>query len=211
MAVILTLIIVLVAILFVVAPLAFLLFYRSRNVEETCKHRDLSPRWTDRLPLPILAFGLLAACGGTYTLLLAFTTPLFPFFGRYLTGLLGTGALLLLAAVDAVVAILFFRLQIAGWWLAVVAMTFRMVSAAVTFARGNLFQAYSRMGWSQKQLQLMEGNPMFRSSAFLWWSLGFMVLYLGFLLWTRRYFPSASSSGYTGVSAPLVHPSDSGS
>ena len=86
MAVILTFMIVMMAIFLVVVPLVFLLFYRSRNVAETVRHRDPVERWTDRVPLPVLAFSLMAACGAAYYLLVGVTTPLFPFFGRYLTG-----------------------------------------------------------------------------------------------------------------------------
>jgi MFS family permease len=199
MAVVLTFFIVLFAVFFVVLPIAFLLFYRSKNVEETCKHRDPVERWTDRRPLPIIAVALLAAVGSLYCLVMSFTTPLFPFFGRYLTGLPGGVACLLFAVVDAFVAVAFLRLNIMGWWVALGAMTIRIISAAVTYGRADLMQAYARLGWSQDKLEAMSHNPLFRSHAILWMSLAFMILYFGFLLWLKRYFRPAAPPSYTGT------------
>ena len=198
-AVVVTFIIILFAVFFVVLPIAFLLFYRSKNVEETCKHRDPVERWTDRRPLPIIAVALLAAVGSLYYVVMSFTTPLFPFFGKYLTGLPGGIACLIFAVVDAFVAVAFLRLNIMGWWVALAAMTIRIISAAVTYGRDDLMQAYARLGWSPDKLQAMSNNPLFRSHAILWMSLGFMVLYLGFLLWLRRYFRQTAPPTYTGT------------
>ena len=82
-------------------------------------------------------------------------------------------------------------------------MTFRLLSSVFTIGRGNLMEAYSRMGWSHQQLEAMSANPMFRGNAILWWSMTFMVLYLGFLLWLKRYFHAPASPGYTGFSDSL--------
>lgn len=207
MAVILTIMIVIASVFLIILPLVFLLFYRSRNVEQTCKHRDPVERWTDRCPLPVLALALLAAAGAVYYVVLGLTTPLFPFFGRYLTGLPGTAAFLIFAAVDAYVAFAFYRLKVMGWWVAMVFMALRLVSSALTARRGNLLEAYSRMGWSHEQLEAISMNPMFRGNSILWWSLAFMVIYLGFLLWLKRYFRAPAPSGYTGISGPSPIPS----
>jgi hypothetical protein len=34
----------------------------------------------------------------------------------------------------------------------------------------------------------MEANPMYRSGGFLWFGVAFLVIFLGYLLWIRRYF-----------------------
>lgn len=188
LAVILTLIIVVFSIFLVVLPFALLLFYRKKDVEETVKHKDPVERWTDRCPLPVLAASLLFAWACPYYLMMSFTTPLIPFFGRYLTGLPGAIGCLLFAALDAYLAYSLFHLKLPGWWLALAALTVRTVSAVVTYARGDLLQAYSRMGWKDAQLQMMSENPMFRSHLILWWSVGFLVAFLGYMLWIKRYF-----------------------
>lgn len=211
MAVMVTFMIVVAAVFLIVLPLIFLLFYRSKNVEQTCKHRDPVERWTDRCPLPVLAMALLAASGAAYYFLMGFTTPLFPFFGRYLTGLPGTAAFLVFAGVDAYVAYSLFRLRVAGWWVALMSITFRLLSLVFTIGRGNLMEAYSRIGWSHQQLQTMSANPMFQGNVVLWWGMTFLVLYLGFLLWLKRYFRAPASPGYTGSSDSLPNQIQPGS
>ena len=197
LAVVLTFIIVLFSIFLVVLPLAFLLFYRKKDVEETVKDRDPVERWTDRCPLPVLGASLLFAWSCPYYLLMSFTTPLIPFFGKYLTGLPGAVGCLLFAALDAYLAYSLFRLQLAGWGIALAALTLRAVSAVITYARGDLVQAYSRMGWKDAQLQMMSQNPMLRSHLILWWSVGFLLVFLGYMLWIKRYFQRSPDSELT--------------
>ena len=187
-AVILTFMIVVFSVFLVVLPLSLLLFYRSRNVAETFQRRDPQQRWTDRCPIPVLAISLLFACASPYYLLMSFTTPLVPFFGRYLTGIAGGVGCLLLAGLDAYVAIALFRLKLAGWWVTVGYLSLRIASAAITFHRGDLLQAYSSMGWKESQLQAMGSNPIFRSGVVLWWSLALTLLFLGYVVWLKKYF-----------------------
>lgn len=206
-AVILTIMIVFFAVFFVALPLAFTLFYRTRNVEETCKHRDPVARWTDRCPLPVLAASMLFAWAGAYYLLMSFTTPLLPFFGRYLTGVGGAAGCLVLAMLDGFLAYSVFRLQLVGWWIAVAALAIRIISAITTFRHGNLFEAYSRMGMKDSQLQLLSANPAFRNGMVLYWSVGLMIVYFGYLLWIKRYFVPATVSPTPGPETSFLSPS----
>ena len=86
MAVILTLIIIFAAFFLVAVPIAFVVFYSRKDVAETVHHRDPLQRWTDRTPLPVLGASVVLALGSLYFLLVGLTNPVFPFFGRYLTG-----------------------------------------------------------------------------------------------------------------------------
>ena len=195
-AVILTLIIVLFSIVLVVVPLVFLIFYRTRDVAETVRRRDPIERWTDRCPLPVLGASMIFAWAGLYYLLMSFTTPLVPFFGRYLTGLPGAAGCLIFAALDAYLARALFRLQMTGWWVAVTALALRAISSGITYAHADLLQAYSRMGWKDAQLERLSESPIFRSHLFLWWSIGISLVFLGYLAWTKRFFrlpPSAAA------------------
>jgi cytochrome c-type biogenesis protein CcmH/NrfF len=72
-------------------------------------------------------------------------------------------------------------------------------------------EAYSKMGWSHQQLEAMSMNPMFRGNTILWWSMTFMVLYLGFLLWLKRYFRAPAPPSYTGLSDSISNPLQPGS
>src|SRR5205807_7424426 len=139
-------------------------------------------------PLPVLGVSVVLFIGALYLLVVGLTTPLFPFFGRYLTGAAGRLCFMFLAALDVYLAVALFRLQVAGWWAAFLTMATRMVSIAITYARADLMQAYAKIGFSNAQLQILNSNPMFRSHVILWWSLFSMVALFAYLIWIKRYF-----------------------
>lgn len=203
-AVVLTLIIAFCAIFMVVLPIIFLAFYRKRDVEETVKHRDPVERWTDRCPLPVLALCMLFLCGGVYYFLMSFTTPIFPSFGRYLTGWPAGICLLLLAGFDGLVAYSLFRLRTMWWWIAAAGLLVRWASTIVTFRRANLLDAYAKMGWSQKQLDMMNSNPMLHPGTFMYWGAAFGLAFLGYMIWVKRYFTNRTVSAGSGT--PMATP-----
>lgn len=191
MAVILTVIILFAAFFLILVPLAFVIFYSREDVAETCRRRDPAPRWTDRTPLPVLGASVAIFAGAVYMLLIGLTMPMFPFFGRYLTGVAGAACFLVLGILDFYISIALFRLQESGWWLAIVALAVRTLSTVLTYSRTDLMQAYSKAGMSDAQLQALNSNPMFRGHVLLWWSLLSMLLFFGYLLWLKRYFRPA--------------------
>lgn len=210
LAVVLTIVIVFFSIFFVLLPIAFLIFFRRKDVEETCKRRDPVERWTDLCPLPVLAISLMLGFSAVYYLLMAVTTPFIPFFGKYLTGLAAAAALVAMSGIDAFLAISLYRLRLAGWWIAVCVLSLKMISAVITFGRADLLQAYSKMGWSEKQLQQMSTNPAFRSGTImLWWSVVFMVLFFGYMIWIKRYFRDPASPSAMEPEGPYL-PSSGG-
>jgi hypothetical protein len=194
MAVVLTLIIIFAAFFLVLAPIAFIVFYSRKDVAETVRRRDPVERWTDRTPLPVLGASVVFAVGALYLLVVGVTTPVFPFFGKYLAGIPGAACFLITAALDAYLAVSLFRLQSSGWWIAAVAVPIRLLSMALTYARADAMQAYSKMGMSEAQLQMLNSNPMFRGHILLWWGLVSMFLLFGYLLWLKRYFKTQAST-----------------
>jgi hypothetical protein len=188
MAVILTLIIVFAAFFLVVAPLALVAFYGRHDVAETCRQRDPVERWTDRVPLPVLGASVVFIAQTLYLLSAGLTTPMFPFFGRYLLGAPAIACFFAFSALDLYLAVAFLRVKPAAWWIAVVVDVIRLLSMAITFSRADLMQAYSRLGWSDAQLRVLSSSPMFRSHIVLWWSLISAVLFFGYVLWLKRYF-----------------------
>ena len=188
MAVFLTLIIIFMAFFLVMVPIAFVVFYGREDVAETCRRRDLVERWTDRTPLPVLGASVVFFIGALYLLLTGITLPMFPFFGRYLTGIAGSLCFIAMAGIDAYLAIAFFRLRAAGWWFAVFVVPLRLLSVAFTYAKGDMMQAYSKMGMSDAQLKMLNSNPMFRGQVLLWWGLISMLLFFAYILWLKRYF-----------------------
>jgi hypothetical protein len=162
MAVILTLIIIFAAFFLVAVPIAFVVFYGRKDVADTVRRRDPKERWTDRTPLPVLGASVALFTGSMYLLLVGLTTPLFPFFGRYLTGPAASACFVAFAALDVYVAIALFRLQPTGWWTAVLIAPVRLLSMILTYRRADLMQAYSKVGMSDKQLKMLNSSPMFR-------------------------------------------------
>jgi hypothetical protein len=188
MTVMLTMIIVFAAFFLIIVPIAYVVFYSRNDVAETCRHRDPVERWTDRTPLPVLGASMVLTVGALYLFLTGITVPLFPFFGRYLYGVSGTACFLTFAALDTYLAVGFFRLKLAAWWIAVFALPLRLISMAITFTRADLMQAYSKMGMSDAQLQMLNSSPLSRSHVFLWWGLLSSVIIYGYILWLKRYF-----------------------
>jgi len=205
-AVILTVVIAVCAVFMVVLPIVFVVFYRRKDVEETVKHRDPRVRWTDRRPLPVLALSLLFIGGAVYYLLMSVTMPLFPLFGRYLTGPPAGICLVLLAMLDGFLAYSLFRLQLTGWWIAVAAVALRWASAIVTFHRADLLETYSKMGMPQQQLQLMSANPILRSTVLEYWTAAFGLLFLGYMIWVKRYLAAPPESVAAGQGPPYTAP-----
>jgi hypothetical protein len=196
MAVIITVVIVFFAFFLVLVPIAFVIFYSRKDVAETCRHRDPVERWTDRAPLPVLGASVAFFTESLYSLLIALTTPMFPFFGHYLTGIPAAGCLAALAALDLYLAIALFRLRSSAWWIAILVAPVRMLAVAFSYGRAGLMQAYSKMGWSDEQMNMLNSSPLLRSRVFLWWGVILMMVFFGYLLWLKRYFktPDAATS-----------------
>ena len=193
MAVIITLVIVFCAFFLVLVPIAFVVFYGRKDVELTCRHRDPVERWTDRTPLPVLGASVAFFSGSVYALVVGLSTPMFPFFGHYLTGIPAGACLIATAALDLYLAIALFRLRSSGWWIAILAVPIRILFAALSYNRAGLMQAYSKMGWSDAQMQMLNSSPIFHSRIILWWSVVFMLVFLGYLLWLKRYFKTPAA------------------
>lgn len=201
MAVILTFIIIFIAVFLVIVPVAFIVFYGRGDVAETVRRRDPIERWTDRTPLPVLGASLIFGLGSVYLLLVGLTTPLFPFFGRYLTGMGATLCFVLAAALDVYISLALFRLQATGWWTAILTLLTRLLSMTLTYGRTDMMRAYSKMGMSDEQLRVLNSNPMFRGHVILWWGLISMVLLFFYLLWLKRYFKAPEPSQTDAVPA----------
>jgi hypothetical protein len=179
-------------------------FYGRNDVAETCRRRDPVERWTDGTPLPVLGASVVFFVGALYLVLTGLTIPLFPFFGRYLTGVAGSMCLIVLAAIDAYLAIAIFRLKISGWWLAVLVLPIRLASVALTYARGDMMQAYAKIGMSDAQLKAINSSPIFRGHVLLWWGLISMLLFFGYIVWLKRYFKAPTVVQPAALAAPLI-------
>jgi hypothetical protein len=173
---------------FVLLPLAFVLFYGSRNVRATCEARDPRPRWTDRCPAPVLALALMSAFAALS--FVAYSVhPAFPVLGRVWTGAPGTVVFLVFAVLEAWIAWGLYRLRPAAWWGRLGLWLVSGGSAAFTFYRGvDWRQVLRASGQPDNPMTLRMLNGLFEGPYFLTLMAVVGVAFLGYLLWVKRYF-----------------------
>jgi hypothetical protein len=188
MAIVATFAIVFVAVLYVVVPLVFVLFYGSRNARETAKHRDPVERWTDRCPLPVLGASAMLLMGGASYGAMVLTRAMVPFFGSYVTGVPGIAAGLLLAFAWIVLAVRLYSLRVRAWWLAFLAHALMSVSGAITFFRLGMGPVYAQMQTPPQQMEMMRRMGVLNTSAPGYFGIVSGVVFLAYFLWIRRFF-----------------------
>jgi uncharacterized membrane protein len=191
MSVVATIMIAFVAILYVVVPLVFVLFYGSRNARETANHRDPVERWTDRCPGPVLAACAMMLLGGVSYAAMVISYPLVPFFGGYVTGIPGIAACLLLAFAWIVLAFRLYSLKPRAWWVAFLAHTLMSVSGMVTFFRLGMGPIYQHLQTPPQQMEMMRRMGFMNTSALGYFGIVSGVLFLAYFLWIKRFFKSA--------------------
>ena len=123
-----------------------------------------------------------------FTLLLKYPVVFFgaiiwPWYGKFIYLLAGT--------VIALAIWGYFKRDIRGWWAAMFNATFWPLSTAVTFLRGGMLDLYRQMGMNGQQLSLLANekfiNVIFGTMFF------FVVLSLGAVVYSRRYFNSSTA------------------
>jgi hypothetical protein len=173
-------------IVYIVIPGALFLFYRSPHVKRTCEVRDPVERWTDRCPLPVLAFSMVMGLVGIAILSLMARFRGFPVFGTFVGGAGGVLLFLFLGGLMLYLAWGFYRLRIGAWWVAMAMQVLWALSNFVTFWRTDIADMYVRMGVDHRAAVL--SARLFAEPA-LRWLIALSVL--GWVVWLwclRRYF-----------------------
>jgi hypothetical protein len=143
--------------LYVVLPGAFILFYRSRHVAETCRNRDPNPQWTDGLPQRLLTLTILWVMLAVSVLLMPAYGWVVPFFGFILGGSSGFGIWAVFFGCCLLLAWGSSRRAPWAWTGAVVLTILAAVSSVVTFARVDLADFVTAMGLSTEQELMFAG------------------------------------------------------
>jgi MFS family permease len=176
-------------VIFVVLPGVWVLFYGSKHVKATCETCDPVPRWTDRCPLPVLALSLGLALGAPMMLVMPLTNSgVFPFFGMFLTGLPGTLAYVVLAAVWAYSAWACYRLDRRGWWVIFASMIVFAISGAITYSLHDVAELYRLMNYPEEQIAQFQKFNVLNGSGMAWLTLLCMAPWIGYLLYVRTFF-----------------------
>ncbi|MCE9618471.1 MAG: hypothetical protein K8R92_01000 [Planctomycetes bacterium] len=177
------------AVIFLILPLSYFLFYRSRHVKATCEARDPVQRWTDRCPLPVLAVSLWLGTTAPMMLLMPLAyRSVFPFFGDFLSGAAGTLAYVVMAVIFGWAARATYKLDVRAWWLVVAGSVLMAISNAITYSRHNLEDVYRLMELTPEQIEQAKQFAWFSGDSLVWSSLIFVLPLLGYMLLVKKYF-----------------------
>jgi hypothetical protein len=178
------------SVIFVILPIVWVLFYKSKNVKATCEAHDPVVRWTDRSPLPVIAMSLwLALCAPLMLMMAAAYRGVVPFFGMFISGPLGSALYVVLGLLWGYSAWALYKLDRRGWWIIFATMALFGISAFVTYSRHDASELYALMGYPEAQIAQMEKFGIFKGQAMAWMTLASMVPFLGYLFYIRRFFP----------------------
>ncbi len=146
--------------LYPVAPLLLIAFYRSQPAIETFAQQSRGHDWTAPTPQRILVIGSLMIF-----FILALHVPIlfngiFPLFGRYLFGL---GAILFLDV--AVIALIFltwgtFRRKLWAWWGALIYLALMFSSATITFLTVDPMAIFRGMKLTGLEWEVVQEVPL---------------------------------------------------
>lgn len=182
----------------VLLPLALVLFYRSPNVKATCEALDPKERWTDRVPLPVLGLVLLLAFGAVQCGIGALGPfRAVPIFGTMVHGI---PAVILFVAVGLVLALLArgaFRLDARAWAAALALSLLGLASSLITSARMVPEELAEAMRIQGAYADAVPEGFLRGSTTLLLTAVGGLV-WVGFLIYLKRYFPRREVGGPGG-------------
>ena len=169
----------------IVVPLLLVTLYRGPDVRATFDAHDPTPRWTDRIPTPLLGLSLLMGFGAL-GMLASVGYAVFPVGPLLLTGAPAVAVDLALAALWTYFAIGLARRSRAAWWTAVATNVVTAAWALFAFPRTD-FAAMERAMGLVRQPGMPDLVSMYSSP----WFLGFIVVawvgMFAYVLFVRRY------------------------
>lgn len=163
----------------VALPLILFLFYRRDDVRASFEARDPKPRWTDRVPAPILAVVLVLAFTAI-ALLANLASPSFEVLGREVSGAPAALTMFAFAGLSAFLAVQLYRMKESAWWTLILLQLLGVAYAVTSFATGDA--AASRPG-TPSEVAAVYRDPFFIAIFAATW-----IGYFAFLLYIRRFF-----------------------
>lgn len=182
------------AIVYILLPLSFVLFYRSRHVRDTCRALDPKRRWTDNCPLPVLALVVMMASGLYSMLWMPCYNFVIPFFGRYLSGVPGALVWLCMTALLGALTRGLYKLRIWAWWALLALIPLGGLSAGVTMAGTDLSTMYEMMGIATEQVEAILDTGLLQGPGMAIYMSVASAVTLGYIVFTRRYFGSGTTA-----------------
>lgn len=174
---------------FVLVPLVFVLFYSGTGVKASYESAAaLAAPSRPPKPVPVLIATAWFALG-VFGYLYVFVTPAFPLFGVVLRGWQAVGAVVLLEGCNVWLVVNIYRQRTLAWKLAFAMVLFGWVSMWVTMRQMGVDGMYRAMGYSEAQTAQIA--PFM--SSILVFSAGVAVVFLTFLLATRKHYRDAAA------------------
>jgi MFS family permease len=159
------------AIFGIALPLVLFLFYRLPSVRATAEAHDPKPRWTDRVPPPVLAMVMILLFSAIM-LLANVGNPVLARFGDVVAGAAAALVVLTMAVLCAFVAVQFYRLKESGWWTLLILQVAGLVYGAIAIKREGA-----------PAVSAIYADPLFLGALLTMW-----LAHFAFLLYLRRFF-----------------------
>jgi hypothetical protein len=172
----------------IILPLAFILFYRSRNVKATVEEIDPVPRWTDGQPVSLLIFASWMFFGAVTTLLSSLMYKAMPIGSYMLRGWMMFAFMAALATFLFWIAVGTLRRLPAAWWSALAMLIIGVAWGALYLTATDPAVMYEAMGMPADPQQMKAAVAMYSSPFFIGWIAAIWTGYLVFLMYLRRYF-----------------------
>ena len=188
---------------FILLPILFILFYRSPNVRATVEARDPVPRWTDDIPLPLLAYGVALIFGAVSMVFYAFAYPALPLGPWIVRGIWPPLIMLAMAALCFFIGSGMLRRMPAAWWTALAAMI--IFAPMVFLASKTDFVAFNReIGLAGAPEQVEAIQSMYASPVIFIWTGAIWISSLAFLIYLRRYFQNMNRMDPPSTGMPVM-------
>jgi hypothetical protein len=183
-----------IGLLCVVLPGLFVLFYRSPQVEATCRARHRDPEWIDSCPRRLVTLMVVWVLLAVSALLMPAYNFFFPFFGVVLTG--SAGAVLWAFVLALCVALAFgtCRRALWAWWGGMALTLAGTISSILVVLRLDLTEIMTLMHLTEDQLAMMDTLPVLDAWVMALGALVVWGTFVVYLMTLRRFFaPDAAN------------------
>ncbi|MDZ4788478.1 MAG: hypothetical protein SH807_06020 [Blastochloris sp.] len=181
-----------IGVIYIIIPSAFTWFYSLRNTRLACESFDPMERWTDRCPQPVLGMSLVTLTFALSPIILLPCYSFLPLFGLCLQGISAVLVGLIISGFLGFCAWGMYRLKIVWWWGTLIGTTLVSISYISTFYILGTVEIYRLMKVPAETMKIIESMPFLQDKSFVLLGLLYLVPYLAYMLYIRRFFRVAA-------------------
>jgi hypothetical protein len=187
-ALVATMYLVVLGLIFVVMPGFLVLFYSNRDVRRTFETRDYIPGWTAGCPLSVLTVSQFIAGGGILLLITPAYSDAIPFFGFSVTGIVARLLPVFGALLSFYLAWTTYKMRVTAWWANVAVTMIGSVWFGMAYWRVDFAESLSRMGIGLQSGETLLGMNL-PSGRTITWLCGILgAAWLVFLIRIKKHF-----------------------